>query len=326
MKTPGWFLKRNFVAFMLWPLSMIYLLSHKIVYFCRDAVMLHSSSRTRRQRVPTICVGNIFAGGVGKTPIVREIAKYLNAPVVMRGYGAKRQSTEHRAQSIDIIGDEALMLKNSGLDVYTGDRKENIERLTAMGCGLTAVILDDGFQNPTIKKDISILVFDEKLGFGNGFILPAGPLREPVSAVKRADAVIVIRQTEDVRCKMASKKINSVAKDYSKPVFYAENKTIMPNECGARVAFSGIGYPRKFFDALNPAPMKTFSFPDHYQYTDADIIKLEKMAESMHAQLITTEKDWVRISKKHQKKIAFAKLETTIEPRFYKWLDAKIKK
>jgi tetraacyldisaccharide 4'-kinase len=216
------------------------------------------------------------------------------------------------------------MLKKAGIETHIGNRIENIKELNrspVADCRLP-IIMDDGFQNPTIKKDISVLVFDESIGLGNGFVLPAGPLREPISAVARADAVIIIGRQSPVLGRQSF--INKIKK-YKKPVFFAKSKTILKTGGQRIVAFAGIGYPRKFFDALKPAPVCAIAFPDHYQYTPADLEKMFKKAGKKNAQLITTEKDWVRLPAYAQKKIKFAKLEMTIEPAFWKWLGERLK-
>lgn len=224
-------------------------------------------------------------------------------------------------------GDEAKMIEKAGISVYTGDRKANIELLNNQ-CPVPSaqcpIIMDDGFQNPTIKKDISILVFDGKIGVGNGFLLPAGPLREPISAIKRADAVIIIGEN---RAKLDLKnliRLRQTSGGQEKVVFLAKSKTIMPETNGPIIAFAGIGYPQKFFDSLRGNVIKTISFPDHYQYNSADLKKLFALARSENAELLTTEKDWVRLPADAQKKIKIAKLETTIEPAFWEWLEEKL--
>lgn len=299
MKTPSWFLKKSLMAYLLLPTSVIYFFLSKIVYFFR----LFSQKSSIR---PVICIGNIWAGGVGKTPIVMEIAKRLKSPVVMRGY--------KKSKSVSDIGDEAKMIKKAGIKVYVGKRVDNIKKLNKQKTK-APIIMDDGFQNPTIKKDISILVFDEKMGFGNGFVLPAGPLREPRFAIKRADAIIVIKNKDQ--------KARSEFNFYNKPVFYAANKTIMPKTNGRTVVFAGIGYPKKFFDAISPKAIEEKSFPDHYKYKKSDLNKLLLLGKKEKADVITTEKDWVRLSADMQKKIKFAKLETVIEPAFWNWLKGK---
>lgn len=301
MKTPWWFLHKTPIAFLLYPIAWVYYLIGRAVYLFRKI----GAYKSRR---PIICVGNILAGGVGKTPIVRQIAMYLSAPVVMRGYKKTAQTNG--------AGDEALMLARSGIQVHTGDRKSNIVLLNKQTSDALPIVMDDGFQNPSIKKNVSILVFDERLGYGNAFMLPAGPLREPKRSARRADAIIVIR---------SSKKRKKFKLPDNIPVFYATNKTVSPyGENEKLFAFAGIGYPKKFFDALDNVVGRK-SFPDHYQYTDADIDALRAMAARRGAKLITTEKDWVRLPDAVRDEIGFATLETTIDSGFYTWLKGAIK-
>lgn len=298
MRTPKWFLKKSPVALILWPISLLYFLGSKTVYVLR----FWGQKKSKR---PIICVGNILSGGVGKTPIVIEIAQRLDAPVVMRGYKKSAETGD--------VGDEAKMMSQLGLQVHVGDRKSNVAVLNKQDTHVP-IVMDDGFQNPKIKKDISILVFDDWVGFGNGFMLPAGPLREPKSAIKRADAVLVIR---------GAKHNPKFQIPYDVPVFYANNKNSNPYKNEKVIAFAGIGYPQKFFNAIDS--VKTVRFPDHYQYTEKDIQKLLKMADKKQAKLLTTEKDWVRLPAYAQKQIKFSKLETVIEPAFWDWLEGKLK-
>lgn len=299
MKTPWWFLSQNLMAWLLVPVSWIYYVFSKIVFFVRKKNAL-SSRRT------VVCVGNILAGGVGKTPIVKAIANYFDAPVVMRGYKKSNKTGN--------IGDEATMLARSGLTVHVGNRKANIEILNNQDENIP-IIMDDGLQNPTIKKDINLVVFDEGLGFGNGFLLPAGPLRQPKKVLKNADAIIVIKS---LKPKKRFKLPDGV------PVFYATNQTISPyDEEEKLVAFAGIGYPSKFFASLKNVIAKR-AFSDHYQYTQHDLENLFLLAEKNKAKLITTEKDWVRLPVEIRDKIRYARLDTVIETRFYDWLKEKI--
>lgn len=301
MKTPWWFLRKTPLAIILWPVSLLYYLISRGVYAVRRIGVYKS-------RRPIICVGNIFAGGVGKTPIVRAIACELNAPVVMRGYKKCAQTGN--------IGDEALMLSRAGLQVHTGNRKSNVKLLNIQDDDCP-IVMDDGFQNPRIKKDISILVFDERLGAGNGFVLPAGPLREPMRAARRADAIIVIKSNGG--------RVRNLKLPDGVPVFYATNQTVSPySNKTPLAAFAGIGYPAKFFSALSNVVYKK-SFADHYQYTVEDIERLKKAAARRKAKLITTEKDWVRLPADAQAEIKFARLETVIEDGFYDWLKEKLK-
>ena len=299
MKTPWWFLSKNPVSLLLVPVSWVYYGVGRVVYFMRGIHPLKS-------RRPIICVGNILAGGVGKTPVVRAIANRYGAPVVMRGYKKSAKTGN--------IGDEATMLSRTGLAVHVGDRKSNISVLNRQDDD-TPIVMDDGLQNPTIKKDVSIVVFDEGLGYGNGLMLPAGPLRVPKRMARHADAIIVIKNKKP--------KKNFVL-PVGVPVFYAKNQTTSPyDENEKLVAFAGIGYPKKFFNSLKNVVARR-SFPDHYQYTAEDLERLIALADKKKAKLITTEKDWVRLPVELQDQIRYARLETVIDYSFWVWLKEKL--
>ena len=300
MKTPYWFMRKTLLSFILLPIAWGYYGVSRMVFKMRK---LHQYNSRRS----VICVGNILAGGVGKTPIVRQIATYLDAPVVMRGY-KKTASTGN-------IGDEATMLSRAGLIVHTGDRKSNVVLLDKQKSD-TPIVMDDGLQNPTVKKDVSIIVFDESIGFGNGFLLPAGPLREPKSHAANADAIIIVRAVNPRKNFTIPAGI---------PVFYAHNQTVSPySDKTPLVAFAGIGYPKKFFNSLHNV-VATRAFSDHYQYTDDDIKKLLELANRKGAKLITTEKDWVRLPASVRDEIKYAQLDTKIDDNFWDWLKEKIK-
>ena len=300
MKTPKWFLKKNIISLALCPLSLFYLVGSKFVFNIRKC-------REYVSRRPVICFGNILSGGVGKTPIVRNVAKFFDAPVVMRGYKKSKQTSD--------VGEEAKMLSNDDILVHVGNRKSNLILLNKQNSN-APIIMDDGFQNSGIKKDISVLVFDESIGFGNGLLLPAGPLRERKSAIQRADAIILIKR----------KNVHpNFALPTNIPIFYAKNSEICPYDKNTNViVFAGIGYPKKFFDNIPCHIVKKISFPDHYQYTDEDINKLINMADKKNAKLLTTEKDWVRIPDWAHDKIKFSALHIDIEDKFYDWLKGKV--
>ena len=300
MKTPWWFLTKNPVSLLLVPFSWLYYLIGCIVFMFRKI-------RPVVSRRPVVCIGNILAGGVGKTPVVRAIANYFDAPVVMRGYKKSAKTGN--------IGDEATMLARNGLAVHVGDRKSNIILLNKQVNEKGPIIMDDGLQNPSIKKDVSIVVFDEGIGFGNGLLLPAGPLRVPKSKLKNVDAIVVIKNK--------NKKKKFVLPD-SVPVFYAKNQTVSPYDEDERlVAFAGIGYPKKFFNSLKNVVAKQ-AFPDHYQYNSQDIERLVALAKKKNAKLITTEKDWVRLPIQIRDKIKYARLDTVIDSSFFDWLKERI--
>ena len=300
MKTPRWFLRKNLISLILLPISGLYFIASNIDYKIKKI-------RAYKSRRVVICFGNILAGGVGKTPIVRNVAKYFDAPVVMRGYKKTAQTGD--------IGDEAQMLSNDGILVHVGNRKSNLILLNKQKSD-TPIIMDDGFQNPSIKKDISVLVFDEGIGYGNKFLLPAGPLREGINAVNRADAIIVIKR---------KKKAKNFMLPTSLPIFYAKNSEVCPyNSKTDVVVFAGIGYPKKFFDNVPCHIVARRAYPDHYQYTDDDIHSLIKLAKRKNAKLLTTEKDWVRIPEWARAEIKFSKLNTEIDKSFYDWIKGKV--
>ena len=302
MKTPRWFKHKGLLAFFLLPFSGLYWLISRIVFRNRARHVLQS-----RRKI--VCVGNLLAGGVGKTPIVRQIAEFLDAPVVMRGY--------KQTKNTNYIGDEALMLSRYGLIVHTGDRRSNIILLNKQKAK-TPIVMDDGFQNPSIKKDVSVVVVDESLGFGNGFLLPSGPMREGMSGFNRADAVIIMKSGEK------PKKHKDLNIPSHIPIFYAENKTVSPYDQDVQIiAFAGIGYPEKFFAQLKNVVYKK-AFADHYQYTNDDIKRLFALADKYNAKLVTTEKDWVRLPENVRRIVKYAALDTKIEGAFFDWLKEKL--
>ena len=300
MKTPWWFLSKNPVSVLLVPFSWIYWGVGRLVALVR-------SFRPLKSRRKIICVGNILAGGVGKTPVVRAIANRYGSPVVMRGYKKSDQTGN--------VGDEAMMLARTGLAVHVGDRRSNIILLNKQA-DKTPIVMDDGLQNPTIKKDVSLVVFDEGLGYGNGLMLPAGPLRVPKSGAGAADAIIVIKNSRPKKKFVLPEGV---------PVFYAKNQTVSPyDEDEKLVAFAGIGYPKKFFGALKNVVARR-AFADHYQYTSEDLERLIALANKKKAKLITTEKDWVRLPIQVRDQIKYAHLDTVIDNAFWDWLKEKLK-
>jgi len=322
MKTPFWFRTKNPLAILLLPLSVLYFIISKTVWIARRFCI-------KTSKTPVICVGGILAGGVGKTPVVREIARYLNTPVVMRGYSGKNRVAGQPVKNTDSardVGDEAKMLAESGLSVYVGSRKDNMDAINYAELGkIPAIVLDDGFQNPSIKKDISIVVFDENICVGNGFLLPAGPMRETLrSGIKRCDAVLVGRGDSEVGCLRVLK----IAKRYKKPVFFIKKETDTAGFFGKYVAFAGIGYPEKFFETLRSVPsiriVEKIPFPDHHFYDKNDIIRLFQAAKKYEARLVCTEKDWVKLPRNIQAKVRYIPLKASMQPNFYVWLEKKL--
>ncbi len=242
-----------------------------------------------------LCVGNLTAGGTGKTPIAIAIAKALIArgakPVFLtRGYGGKVRGTafvtaDDRATH---VGDEPLLLSAVAPVIVSADRAAGAK--LADEHGFDVIIMDDGYQNFRLHKDLSLIVVDAEAGFGNGRVLPAGPLREPVGqGLARADAVIV------------SGGVTPPLGGFAGPVLHSalvQDETIVRR--GTRVvAFAGIGRPEKFFLALGAQGIEIAdhaAFGDHHVYTQSEIARLKARARAKEALLVTTEKDYVRLT------------------------------
>ena len=261
---------------------------------------LHGASVTVKARitkpfdpgVPVICVGNLTAGGSGKTPVALTIADALRARsykpfFLTRGYGGSERgpALASRAHSAAVMGDEALLLARRAQTVVARDRAAGAQ--LAVTKGADAIVMDDGHQNFTITKNLSLVVVDAETGFGNGFQIPAGPLREPIrQGLARADAVVLIGDG------------SPNLQGYAGPVLRADLKVDGAAFAGQRVfGFAGIGRPAKFFDALERAGaelMGSCAFADHHPYADDEILQLRAVAGN--ALLVTTEKDFVRMT------------------------------
>ncbi len=245
-----------------------------------------------------ICVGNISVGGAGKTPTAIALARMLVAlgrspHFLTRGYRGREAGplrVDVERHDFKAVGDEPLLLARAAPTWVARDRAAGAK--AAVAAGADCIVMDDGFQNPALVKDLSLVVVDGGYGFGNGRVLPAGPLREPIAAgMARADAVVLIGDdTAEARPHCAGK-----------PVFEAR---IVPNAAGARfagkkvVAFCGIGRPDKFFatlKGLGAELAEAIPFPDHHAFSESDIMLACEIASERGAVPVTTEKDFVRL-------------------------------
>lgn len=244
--------------------------------------------------VPVICVGNVTVGGVGKTPVVALLRERLfglgyRAASLSRGHGGALKGplrvdpARHTAAE---VGDEPLMLAGGG-ESWIGRDRAAAARAMAED-GVQVIVMDDGFQNPSLEKTASFLVIDSDAPFGNGFCLPKGPLREPVAfALSRADEIILTGHGPAPTA-LANRDVMRIA------VTPSDSK---PPE-GPLVAFAGIGRPQKLFDSLTSSGAdlrEGIGFDDHYVYKAGDMDFLRKLAGDHGARLITTEKDFVRL-------------------------------
>ncbi|MGA7712232.1 MAG: tetraacyldisaccharide 4'-kinase [Rhizomicrobium sp.] len=265
-----------------------------------------------RAGVPVICVGNLTVGGTGKTPVAIAIARALIARgrrpfILSRGYGGRMHGpvmvmAEHTATD---VGDEPLLLSAAAPVVVSRDRRQGAE--LAVELGADVIVMDDGHQNFSLAKDLSLIVVDAEQKFGNRHILPAGPLREFIGqGLQRADAVIVVGD--------GKLELNG----FSGPVFRAHMTHVdVPELKGRRVVgFAGIGRPEKFFRSLRAFGadvVATKRFADHHVYSLSEIARLKSTARTENAVLVTTEKDFVRMTDVEREGIAVLPVRAAID-------------
>ncbi len=263
-------------------------------------------ARPWRAPVPVICIGNLVAGGAGKTPVVLDFGKRLidagkAVHFLSRGYGGTESGpllVYPGGHTSEAVGDEALLLARLAPTWVAADRKLGVQ--AAVAAGAEVIIMDDGFQNPSVIKDLSLIIIDGGYGFGNGRVIPAGPLREPVAGgLSRAHAVVLIGDDRGL----------DLPPDHP-PVVKArlqagpESRVLRGKPV---VAFAGIGRPDKFFETLGDIGCDiraAHAFADHHTYTRADLDRLRRQAELEGAQLVTTEKDAVRLPSGHLDAVA----------------------
>ncbi len=255
--------------------------------------------------VPVICVGNLTVGGTGKTPVVRELLRLLTdqgiaAHGLSRGYGGRLKGPLRVDPAIHTaadVGDEPLMLARDYPLWISPDRVAGARAAKAGGAAV--LVMDDGHQNPTLRKALSLVVVDGETRkgewpFGDGAVFPAGPMREPLAAgLARTDAVVMLLPGD-----MAAPDPELMALFAGGPVLIARLESAAPPPAGPQVGFAGIGKPWKVERALEAAgcDLKDFvRFPDHHPYSDADLGLLDEVAARYGAGLVTTEKDWVRL-------------------------------
>ena len=252
-----------------------------------------------RSPLPVICVGNFTVGGAGKTPLALALAEITRGlgyrpAFLTRGYGgslAGPHKVDPERDSAAEVGDEALMLARAAPTVLARFRPGGAKTIEALGASL--IIMDDGFQNPSLQKDVAIIAVDAGAGIGNGRVFPAGPLRAPLAAQRKraALAVLIGDGGGDVESRLGG----------CLPMVKARLSPAESDEWlrARRVAaFSGIGRPGKFFATLRECGAQVVAaeaFPDHHAFTEAEALGLLKKADDLGAILVTTEKDWVRI-------------------------------
>ena len=293
---------------------ILILLPFSFSYFL-VSLIIKKIQKTNKIGVPIICIGSLVCGGSGKTPIVLYLInlfkkKKINVHIVMRGYGGKLKGpikvNRHKHSCLE-VGDEALLLAEKTTVWVSKNRYAGAFAAALSGADL--IIFDDGLQNYSVKKDLNIIVVDGGFGFGNNFLIPAGPLRESInSGIKKSKVLILLDDDK-----------NNIEEKIKKEITVIKGKTVIKNfekiEKKKLVAFSGIGRPKKFLNSLkkrNLNIIKFFPFPDHYVYKDVDLKKIINFSKQNNCIPITTLKDKQRINKNLKKEIHFIDLEITI--------------
>ncbi len=296
LKAPRfWYKKKDtLISNSLYPLSLLFRFGTKI-----RAVL----SSKKKSDLPIICIGNIVVGGAGKTPVSIKMGELLkkngySPHFVSKGYGGVETGNTliknwHSAKS---VGDESLLLSEVAPTWIGKDRNKSF--ILAKENGANCIIMDDGFQNPTLQKDFSIIIINGEQGFGNKRVIPSGPLRESISrGISRANLIIVIGEiSNDVK--------NKIPKTV--PLIHAQFKISKENKIYKNqkiTAFAGIAYPDKFYNSLvdqGALIERKISYPDHHIFDENDMLHLAEIANLTKSILVTTKKDFVRIPRAYR--------------------------
>ena len=285
----------SFWSILLYPISLLYL----FIIFIRRILTIFKTYKS--PSIPIICVGNIYLGGTGKTPLAREIFN------ITKSLGKNPAFVK---KEYDYLNDEIQMLKDTGKTYSCKNRQLGISLSIKDNHDLA--ILDDGFQDLSIKPNFSILCFNSNQMIGNGFVIPSGPLRERLNSITRADCIIINGQKDFE----FEKKILEYEKKNNKKlyIFYSKYKIRDIEKFKNRkiTAFAGIGNPTNFFDLLkenNLNVKNTFSFPDHHNYSQKDFEKIKKDKSTL---IITTEKDYYRMNEIQKQSCEYIKVDLEI--------------
>ena len=281
----------TFLSIILLPISFFYQL---LIYLKK------LKTRERKFSIPIICIGNIYIGGTGKTPLAIKLFKLFKEKkkvvVIKKDY--KNQK------------DEIDLLKKHSKVISCKKREYGI--IESVKKGFDLVILDDGYQDFSIKKNINIVCFNNEQKIGNGQTIPSGPLRQRLSSLNNCDIVMINGKKNyefEEKLKIHNKKLNFFYFNY-----YPEKLDQLKNR--KLIAFAGIGNPENFFSLLKSNRLniiKELSFPDHYNYTQNDLNSLVELEKKYNAKLVTTEKDFLRISKYNRGNIAYVPITLKID-------------
>jgi len=285
--------KPNLLAYFLLPFTHLVTLVN----------FIYKKEKIKTDKIKTICIGNIYIGGTGKTPISIKINNILKNLNYKTAFVKKNYSDQIDEQKI-LSSYGKLFCKKERIDALKEAINERID----------VVIFDDGLQDKMLNYDITFVCFNSQTWIGNGLCLPSGPLRENINNLKKHDAVFLNGNGEDVV------KIENIIKDINPDleIFkaeYAPSNIEKIDRNQNYLAFSGIGNPDSFLRTLNKnkfSIVKTLSFPDHYYYTNKDILKIKETAKNLNAKIITTEKDYNRLDNINLEGIDYLKIELKI--------------
>ena len=292
-KPKFWDKEIGIYSIILFPLALIFLM---ITYLKKKF------SKTKVFNIPIICVGNIYIGGTGKTPVSIFLAKELlnlkKKPAIIRNY-----YKEHK--------DEYNLIREE-FDNLILSKKRFLGINEAIKSKSDIVILDDGFHDFSIKKDLNIICFNQKQQIGNGRVIPAGPLRENIKSLKEAQIVVINGKRDDTFEKKILEANNNL------DVYYSRYKPSNVDEFKKQklLAFAGIGNPENFFELLQEYGLnvsKSIIFSDHHNFNHNELLKLIDTANQSNLKIITTEKDFMRIKKFNFKEIQYLKVELVID-------------
>ena len=292
-KPKFWDVKYSLISFLLIPFTLIVL----IIIFLKKKI-----TREIKFNIPIICVGNIYLGGTGKTPTAIYVANALKNmgknPVILRKF-YKNHIDEHK------------LIKNSFNNlILCKNRVDGIRE--AEKANFNVVVLDDGFQDYKINKDLNILCFNQLQLVGNGLVLPSGPLRENLNSINLAN-IVIINGNRDINFEKKILKINNDLE-----IFYSNYRPINMEQFKGNklLAIAGIGNPNNFFDLLkknNLLVEKKMIFPDHYEFTEIEINNIIEESVSKNYQIIMTEKDYFKVKSFNYNKIKFLKVVLEIK-------------
>ena len=286
----------SIVALFLLPIAFFY----NILIYIKQVF-----SNKNKFSIPVVCVGNIYIGGTGKTPVsikLYEILKKLNMkPVIIK---------KNYINQID----EVRLIEKYCEILVCDNRTDGIKM--AIKNRFNIVILDDGYQDFGIKKNINIICFNSKQKIGNGFTIPAGPLRQSLRSIKNCD-IVLFNGTKDINFERKLKSINNKL-DFVYYKYLSKELDLLKNK--KLIAFAGIGNPDNFFNFLkknNLNVIKEFSYPDHYSFSEKELDYLNKLKEKYNGTLITTEKDYMRINIDNRQNINFVPIEVNFEDKSF---------